>query len=132
MIEIVVGALLAIAMILITYKNQRTQWVYSIGLISLPFIYVIFALIAGDGNAIGKEMFYGAPFIVVGALCLNKKFKGATLLLATFWLVHGAYDIYHDVLFVNAGTPGWYPVFCAAFDLVVGGYLLIRFKKLNA
>ena len=131
MIEAIAGALVASLMILVIRRSTSLHWMYSVVLIILPVIYMVFGIFSGETGVIIKELLYGLPFIFVGALCLLFGFKLSAYLLAAFWLLHGLYDVYHDVFLINSGVPFWYPVFCAAVDLVIGAYLLYASAKVT-
>jgi hypothetical protein len=80
-------------------RKKVALQLYSWVLISLPVIYIFFGALSGDLGVVFNEIVYGFPFIVGGALCLIFGFKASGYFLASLWLVHGAYDIYHDVLY---------------------------------
>lgn len=130
MIEGIVGFLAAVSMIISARLQNLSHWLFSAVLILLPVIYMIFGALVGDASLIVKELVYGLPFIVAGFLCLLFGFKASGYLLASLWLIHGGYDIYHDILFINLGVPSWYPVLCAVVDVVVGCYLFYSVSKL--
>ena len=97
---------------------------YSIGLLTLPSLYALFALQAGE-QAVGvKEMIYGVPFVVVGLVFAFVSVRRSAVVVGAFWILHGLYDLMHSQLITNAGVPGWYPVFCFSVDVVIGAYLL--------
>ncbi|MET8029965.1 hypothetical protein [Streptomyces avermitilis] len=100
------------------------SWLYSASVILLPLIYSGFALAAGEGQVALCEMLVGTPFIVGGVICLVSRIPLSALIVGALWILHAVFDLIHDALFVNTGVPGWYPVFCAAIDLVVGAYIL--------
>ena len=56
----------------------------------------------------------------------------------TMWLAaagiagHGAFDLLHHLFIENPGVPVWWPGFCAAVDLILGGWLAIRLLKRTA
>ncbi|MEL6269488.1 MAG: hypothetical protein AAFR22_06730 [Chloroflexota bacterium] len=60
-------------------------------------------------------------------------FSGLTLLglwVSPFWLVaglmlHGVYDLIHHPGAIPTEIAAWYPPFCAIYDWLVGGYLLL-------
>ena len=116
------------------YLSRRWNidgWFWAAALISLPFFYVGFGLLAHDGAAIRAELIWGAPYILTGALLLISRARsaGALYLLAGFWLVHAAYDVWHDLLFINPGVWEIYPAFCAAIDFSVAAYLVYLARK---
>ena len=50
----------------------------------------------------------------------------------TLWLVyaaiagHGFFDFIHQWVIENPGAPQWWPGFCLAFDVILGGWLGVR------
>ncbi len=38
--------------------------------------------------------------------------------------MHAIYDYYHDDLFINPGTPTWWPEFCGSIDIIIGVYII--------
>ena len=130
MIEGMAGVLVAVSMIISSRLQNISHWLFSVALIVLPVIYVVFGIVTGDSITIVNELLVGIPFIVAGFLCLRLTFKASGYLLASLWLIHGGYDLYHDFLFMNSGVPSWYPVFCAVVDVVVGLYLFYSVSKL--
>lgn len=130
MIEGIAGLLVAVSMIISSRLQNISHWLFSVGLILLPVIYVVFGIFTSDSSIVFNELLVGIPFIVAGFLCLRVGFKASGYLLASLWLIHGGYDLYHDLLFINSGVPSWYPVFCAVVDVVVGFYLFYSVSKL--
>ena len=39
--------------------------------------------------------------------------------------LHGLFDLLHPAVIDNSGVPAWWPAFCAAVDLVLGGWVLL-------
>lgn len=124
MIELLVGIAAGILTIVLARAIDGQRWFYSLGLLVLPSLYALFALVVGDRTAGAMEMIYGIPFVAAG---LAFTFFGARLsaiAVGLFWVLHAMYDLAHDRFVSNAGVPGWYPVWCCAVDVVVGAYLL--------
>lgn len=130
MAEVIVGLMLAGVTIYSSRIQNYEHWMYSVVLISLPLIYMGFGMFSGSREIILKEFIYGFPFIFVGLVCFIVGFKGSVYIVAIFWLLHGAYDLAHDHIFINSGVPAWYPVFCAVVDVVIGIYLLVVATKI--
>ena len=130
MIEGVIGLILAGVTIYSSRIQNYEHWMYSVVLISLPLIYMGFGIFSDSNEVILKELIYGLPFLFVGLGCFIFGFKGSGYIVAIFWLLHGAYDLAHDKFFINSGVPVWYPVFCAAVDVVIGIYLLVIATKI--
>ena len=124
MIEALIGISVGVLTIVLARIIRGQRWVYAIGLLTLPSLYAFFALQAGE-QAVGvKEMLYGVPFIVVGLVFAFVSVRHSAIVVGAFWILHGLYDLSHSQFFINAGVPGWYPVFCFSVDVVVGGYVL--------
>ncbi|MFG2631928.1 hypothetical protein [Streptomyces sp. NPDC048473] len=130
LIGTIVGVVLGCASIVLARRVRGENWLYSASLILLPLIYSGFALAAGEGQVALREMLVGTPFIVGGVICLVFGIPLSALIVGTLWILHAVFDLIHDALFVNTGVPGWYPVFCAAIDLVVGAYILRLARRL--
>ncbi|OUS25003.1 hypothetical protein A9Q99_22415 [Gammaproteobacteria bacterium 45_16_T64] len=123
MIEAIIGVLLALFTITISRRQHWEHWSYTACLLSLPLIYMFFGLFAAESNVILTEFVFGIPYFVAGILCINYGFKFSGYIVATLWISHGIYDLLHPMLFVNSGVPAWYPILCAAVDIIVGIYL---------
>jgi len=121
---VVAGAILGIALILLARSVRAESRIFSVALMLLPLVYVAFALAAREWDAAVLELALGAPFILAGALCLTFRTPISVVAIGLLWVIHAAYDISHDRLLVNSGVPGWYPLFCATLDMVVGFYVI--------
>lgn len=124
MIEALIGAAVGVLTIVFARVIRGQHWVYSIGLLTLPSLYASFALYAGERSVGIKEMIYGVPFIVAGLVFAVLSARQSAVVVGALWILHALYDLAHDQFFMNAGVPGWYPVFCFSVDIVVGVYLL--------
>ena len=124
MIEALIGIAVGILTIVVARSIRGQAWLYSIGLLTLPSLYAMFALLAGE-QAVGvKEMIYGIPFIVAGLAFAFMSVRQSAVVFGAFWILHALYDLAHSQFFTNVGVPVWYPVFCFSVDVVVGVYLL--------
>ena len=124
MIEAIIGGAVGVLTIVLTRIIRGQRWLYSLGLLTLPSLYALFALQAGE-QAVGvKELIYGIPFLVVGLVFALKSVRHSAVVVGAFWILHGLYDLTHSRLITNAGVPGWYPVWCFSVDVVIGAYLL--------
>lgn len=124
MIEAIIGIAVGVVTILSARMIRGQHWMYAIGLLSLPGIYAFFALQAGEPAVGVKEMIYGIPYVIAGLIFAFARTRYSAVVVGTFWLLHGLYDLLHGQLITNAGVPVWYPVFCFSVDMVIGGYLL--------
>jgi hypothetical protein len=123
-IEALIGAAVGVITIVSARFIRGERWLYSLGLLTLPGIYAVFALQAGE-QAVGvKEMIYGVPFVVAGLAFAFVSVRQSAVVVGVMWLLHGLYDLVHSQLITNTGVPGWYPIFCFVVDAVIGSYLL--------
>ncbi|MBI4694323.1 MAG: hypothetical protein HY749_09890 [Gammaproteobacteria bacterium] len=132
MIESILGVLSGLATIAFARLIRGERWFYALVLVSLPLIYAAFALEAGARTVVHTELVYGLPWIVVGVLALAAGFPFSANLVALLWLAHAGYDLLHAGLVTNPGVPGWYPLWCAAIDVVVAVYLVWLARRLPA
>ena len=130
MIETVVGIIVAVLVVILAQKRGLETWLYSASLLILPAVYIVFGIFSTGEHVMLKEFLYGLPFIVAGILGLKLSFRFSAYLIAIFWLAHAVYDLAHGALFVNNGVPGWYPLFCAVVDFLVGAYLIYLARRL--
>lgn len=119
-----IGAAIGILTIVVARAIRGERWLYSVGLLVLPSLYAMFAVVAGE-HAVGiKEMLFGIPWIVAGIFLATVSVRWSAVAVGGFWLLHGVFDLVHSQFFVNIGVPAWYPVFCFVVDAVVGSYVL--------
>jgi hypothetical protein len=123
-IEALLGAALGVLTIVVARAIRGQRWLYALGLLTLPALYSMWGLRAGDQALAVKELVYGIPFLVAGVVFAWRGFRQSALVVGALWILHAVWDLTHDRFFANAGVPGWYPVFCFAVDIVVGAYLL--------
>ncbi|QZP31516.1 DUF6010 family protein [Pseudomonas sp. DR48] len=132
MIEGITGLLVGVASIFLAKQLSGERWMYAACLVTLPAIYCLFALYAGDRATGLKELMVGIPFLLGGLLFAFASLPTSGYVVGGLWLLHGMYDMTHELFFTNPGAPDWYPVFCASVDFVIGFYVLwlgIRLKK---
>jgi hypothetical protein len=120
-----VGVVSAIVVVLLfkSWGLERTKWAYPVLLAEFPVNYWIFAIHGSDSAALLKELLVGLAFLAVAYIAYKVKSLVTLLLLAFGYVMHAAYDFSHDFFFVNAGTPTWWPEFCASVDVLIGAYL---------
>ena len=96
-------------------------------LVTLPLIYAAFAVAAGQTGAAAIEVVLGLPFIAAGLWTGAGKPERLGLWVAGFWAAHAGYDVAVDLQLLgleHPGTPFWYPMMCAGFDMAVGAMVL--------
>ena len=124
MIEALIGVAVGVLTIVSARIIRGQRWLYSLGLLTLPSLYASFALHAGEPAVGVQEMIHGVPFVVVGLVFAFASVRQSAVVVGTFWILHGLYDLTHSQFITNAGVPGWYPVWCFSVDMVIGGYVL--------
>lgn len=120
-----IGTVIAVFVVLL-FKARRlenSRWAYPILLATFPVYYWIFAVYASDYAALLKEFMVGVAFLAIAYVAWKFKSFGTMLLLASGYVIHAAYDFYHNVFFVNSGAPTWWPEFCGSVDVLIGGYI---------
>jgi hypothetical protein len=126
--EPLTAAFIGVALGILTIFSARIlrgeRWLYSLALLTLPALYAFFALRAGDQPVAVKEMIYGLPFLAAGLYFAFVSVRQSAVVVGSFWILHGLYDVTHDQFISNPGVPGWYPAFCFFVDVVIGAYLL--------
>ena len=65
------------------------------------------------------------PFVVVVFLCSTLGLVYSPVWIAVGYFLHGVWDILHHLHKVQTPLVRWFPPLCAAFDIVVGGFVLI-------
>lgn len=123
---LVIGFLLSMFITTQFRKNKmdRRNFLYAILLFSLPFYYFIFAVYAKDYSALSLEVMGGLAFFLIPLFSMKLSYFYKVNLIALGFILHGVYDIYHESLFHNEGTPLWWPEFCGVIDIVIGAYLV--------
>ncbi len=128
-VEIVSGVLFTVFMILFSLKTKTESWFYAFALLTLPTIYMGFGYFSSSEGVVLRELLYGLPIYVAGLIALFVNFRLAMIICASFWLIHGVYDLSHDWFFINDGVFSWYPMFCASVDAAMGAYLFFLAAK---
>jgi len=131
MIEAITGLLVGVLAIAVAKIAKGERWMYSVSLITLPSIYCLFALYAGERSVGVRELIVGAPFFFAGILFAFVSLPVSSGIVGALWVLHGAYDLSHQMFFTNPGAPAWYPVFCACVDFVIGFFLLWLWARLR-
>lgn len=98
---------------------DRDRAMYPLVMIVIAAYYVLFALIGGDSRALLLEGLAACVFIAAALV----GFRTSLWLVAAALAAHGLFDLVHARLIANPGVPPWWPIFCAAYDLVAAGYL---------
>lgn len=130
MIQVLFGVSSGVLAIVFTRLFRAERWWYAIGLLVLPGLYALFAVLIGEWAIAGREMLYGMTYVIAGLILALKDLRHSAMVTGGFWIMHGGFDLLHDRLYSNPGVPTWYPVWCCSVDVVVGAYLIWLSTKL--
>jgi hypothetical protein len=121
--EYLVGAGLALGVgVLATVVGlDRGRTFYPVVLIVIASYYDLFAVMGG-ARALPAETSALAVFVVLAVV----GFKSNLWLVVAALAGHGVFDLVHPSLIENQGAPGWWPMFCLAYDVAAGAYLAAR------
>jgi len=103
---------------------EKSSYAYPTFLATFPVYYCVFALYASDYGALTDELTVGLGFLALAYVAYKLSSIVGLLLLATGYIAHAIYDVVHNSIFYNAGTPLWWPEFCGAVDAFIGLYLI--------
>lgn len=123
---IIIGTILAaylVAQYRITALDRKTVF-YPVFLASFPFYYFAFAIYAGDAGVLLHEIYAGSIFFLIAYIAYKLQSRTGVVLLALGYFGHAVYDGIHNQIFINNGTPIWWPEFCGAVDGLIGVYLI--------
>lgn len=136
---LVAGIFLGVFVVLRFKKTrlERKPSAYPLLLATFPAYYCVFAIYASDYDALAMEFLVGITFLLIAYTAYKLNNLVGLLILATGYIIHAVYDVIHESIFSNAGTPLWWPEFCGAVDFLIGVYLLyfafsIKTRKTNA
>ncbi len=127
LIALFVGFLAGVLLVARFHKTRlvRKKWAYPLLLASFPVYYWVFAVRnTWDSSVLQKEIFVGALFVGLSLIAYRLRQKTSLVLLASGYFGHAIYDVVHNSLFVNPGTPDWWPEFCGSIDALIGLYLV--------
>lgn len=101
-------------------------------LATFPVYYFAFAIYAGDYGALLSEIYVGLIFIAAAYAAYKLQNTFGIIILAAGYIGHAVYDVIHNHMFINNGTPDWWPEFCGAVDGLMGLYLVYLAFSLRA
>lgn len=122
--EYLIGLLLAAGVIIFSalVGLDRERSFYATAMIVVASYYPLFAVMGGSRHALMVEIIAASVFCVFAAL----GFKRSLWLLAAALVGHGVFDFARRGIIETPGVPPWWPGFCGAFDVVFGGWLVVR------
>ena len=98
---------------------DRDRAVYPVVMIVIASYYVLFAVL---GNSPQAQLIESSIFVLFLAMAIVG-FRSNLWLVVLALAMHGGMDVVHGLLVDNPGVPGWWPGFCAAYDLVAAAWL---------
>lgn len=124
---LIVGTVLALAagLFATAVGLDRDRAFYPTVMIVIAVIYSLFAVMGGSTHALVLESLAGGAFIagaVVG-------FRSSLWIVAVALAAHGLFDAIHGQVIVNPGVLGFWPAFCASYDVVAAIYLAWLLKS---
>jgi hypothetical protein len=121
MMALVVGVLLALAVGLFATAVglDRDRAFYPVVMIVIAYLYVLFAAMASSSHAVVLESLVGTVFVIAAVA----GFRSSLWFVAAALAAHGIFDFTRGTIINNPGIPGWWPQFCAAYDVTAAAYL---------
>lgn len=120
-----VGLALLAGLFLSWVGMDRDRAAYPVILIVIAVLYELFAVLGGSTPALLSELLPTAVFVGVSVL----GFRTSLWWVVAGLIGHGVYDIFHPAIFTNPGVPGWWPMFCMAYDVAAGVFLAWRLTR---
>lgn len=90
----------------------------------IPTLYVGFAIQDGTPSKIRTQVIVATLFIAIALLAVMFK----PILFGVGIILHAIWDYYHHTSRSSLRVQGWYPPFCATYDLILGVFLLFFMK----
>lgn len=108
--------------------HERELRLYALSLVIAAIIYVGFAARDVTFGWMALELAGVALFMLAAVLGV----KTSRWFLAIGWAAHAAWDILLHKLLDVSFVPGWYPMICVGFDLLLAGYLVLSIRSDDA
>ena len=116
---------LAVAGLAIIIGLDQERAFYPTVLIVVASYYVLFAVMAASNRTLVIEIAVASGFLLLAII----GYKKSLWLVAIALVGHGVFDIVHHLAIENPGVPHWWPGFCSAFDVTLGGVLAARLLR---
>lgn len=125
--ELVIGLVLGLATVVAARMIglDRERGFFPILLMVIATYYVLFATMGQAPGAIVAEAVAATVFSVVAVA----GFKWTPWIVVAGLAAHGLFDLVHGALISNPGVPAFWPVFCAAFDVVLAVTLALQLRS---
>lgn len=93
-------------------------------LIIISTYYFLFAIMAGQIGQTIEEIIGFFAFLIIAIIGYKKP-----IWVAFGLALHGVFDIFHQKIIDNDGTPIWWPSFCYSIDFTIAILLFFSLKK---
>lgn len=130
--EYLVGLILSLAVVASTslIGLERERAFYPTVLIVIALYYVLFAVMGGSAHTVVMEIVFASVFSVLAVVGYRRNLW----LVATGIVGHGVFDSLRHVFSSNPaindpGVPAFWPGFCLVFDVIFGGWLMVRLLR---
>lgn len=126
-VQLLIGLIACGALIFLarTLKPDRELRLYALSLVVAALVYVGFTARGATPAWLAIEL----TGLLVFTLLAFFGVKVSAWILALAWAAHAAWDMFLHLLLDVAFVPDWYPVACLSFDLLLAGYIAVRFKR---
>ena len=123
------GLVTSAMLVWVSRRLDRDRAILGGGLVLLGGWYLGFGVSAGHGMDVLWPQVIGGAFF---ALCGVAGILSSLLFLAAGWALHALWDL-ASPLFSNVSyMPHWTAPACLGFDLLIGGYLVLRWRRARA
>jgi hypothetical protein len=120
-----IGLALAVGAFATRVGFDRERSFYPTVLMVVGSYYVLFAAESSTLSILAGEAAGMALFVVAAVL----GFRSSLWIVVAGLFAHGIFDAVHGHILANAGTPAWWPAFCAAYDVTAAMYLAVRLSN---
>jgi hypothetical protein len=130
-VNYLIGASLAILVCgaALLLRLDRDRRFYPAMMLVIALLYLLFAIMGKDADALQMEAVIATVFVVVTIM----GFRISPWLIVVALAAHGTYDLTHHFFFQNRGVPGWWPGFCMTYDVgaaaILGATLMWRKQR---
>jgi hypothetical protein len=104
---------------------DRARAFYPTVLIVTASYYVLFAAMGAGGRTLIVEIVVVIGFSSLAVL----GFRSNPWFIPAGMIGHGVFDLVRHFFIDNPGVPQWWPGFCLAFDVFLGGFLAVRLLR---
>jgi len=98
---------------------DRERAFYTTVAIVVASYYSLFAVLGASTRALVIESLVAGAFVAAAVTGFRSSLWVVVIALGG----HGVFDLGHGAVISNPGLPGYWPAFCAAYDVVAAGYL---------